>query len=213
MSEPPKSDADGGRSSVAADRRRDQRAMAMLRVGKITGQGGAFPCRVRSLSSSGFVAEATTPPSRGDTVILELGEGEPLAAVVAWVRQDRFGVAFSEAQDPAILLKASPAAHGHKRRPPRFECDGLGVMRAGSQYHSVTVTNVSQNGLCVSLDGEVQVGEQVSCEIDGLGWVKGVVRWCRDGKLGISFNEPLAYDHLAHWIWVLSRLRPSEAAG
>lgn len=186
--------------------------MAMLRVGKITSAAGTFPCRVRNLSSRGFMAQAATPPRQGDAVTLELREGERLQAVVGWVRQDKFGATFSKAHDLNSLVSGAPLAQGHQRRSARFQCEGMGTMRTPGQNHFVTVTNVSQTGICVALEGIVRAGEQVSCDIDGLGRVEGAVRWHRDGQAGISLNEPLAYDVLAHWIWVLSRGSPSEEA-
>lgn len=80
--------------------------MAELRL---DGQQTEHRVKVRNLSSGGLMAEADVKVSRGTVVWVNLRNVGWIEGAVAWVQDNRFGVAFREEIDPKIVRAASPA--------------------------------------------------------------------------------------------------------
>ena len=55
----------------------------------------------------------------------------------------------------------------------------------------VTLVNLSRSGAMVRFGGEAHIGESVSLQLLDRGEIAGQVRWLRDGRMGISFIQPL----------------------
>ncbi len=64
---------------------------AMVRCGRTL-----EPARVRNLSRTGAMLECGVAFRPGDEVTIDFGDGEPIASVVRWADEERFGVAFDE---------------------------------------------------------------------------------------------------------------------
>lgn len=73
--------------------------MAELRV---DGQDEAHRIKVRNLSAGGMMGEGTLRVSRGTIVSVHLRNIGWVDGTVAWVHQNRFGVAFRDEIDPAL---------------------------------------------------------------------------------------------------------------
>lgn len=71
--------------------------MAELRVDGIEGE---HRVRVRNLSAGGLMAEGNVGPHIGETVWINLRNIGWIEGAVAWVQDNRFGVAFKEEIDP-----------------------------------------------------------------------------------------------------------------
>ena len=84
--------------------------------------------RVRNLSDGGMMGEGTMRVQRGNRVTVELRNIGTVCGTVAWVQDDRFGIAFDDeidsqkarrplqtAEDPAAAVVKSSWAH---RAPP-----------------------------------------------------------------------------------------------
>lgn len=80
--------------------------MAELRV---DGMAGEDRVRVRNLSAGGLMAECGLPVQRGQMVWVKLRNLGWVEGSVAWVQDNRFGIAFREDIDPKIAR--APAAH------------------------------------------------------------------------------------------------------
>lgn len=88
--------------------------------------------RVRNLSSGGLMAEAALGVVPGEPLLVELRNIGWIEAVVAWVQDIRFGIAFCKEIDPRLARArdtgtAAEAADRLMRRPPtphqRFALD------------------------------------------------------------------------------------------
>lgn len=73
------------------DAREELFLMADLRV---EGQPGEHRVRIRNLSEGGFMAEGLVKASPGASIEADLGNAGWVAGSVAWVQDNRFGVAF-----------------------------------------------------------------------------------------------------------------------
>ena len=56
--------------------------------------------------------------------------------------------------------------------------------------HVVRLINTSASGAMVIFTLVPHIGEQVSLQLLGRGQVSATVRWVRDGRIGISFDDP-----------------------
>lgn len=89
--------------------------MADLRV---EGEPAAHRVRVRNLSAGGMMAETDLRVVPGTRVTVELKNVAPVEGSVAWVQEQRFGVAFAEEIDPKA--PRSPVSAGGDLVTPRF---------------------------------------------------------------------------------------------
>lgn len=80
--------------------------MADLRV---RGQDGEHRLKVRNLSAGGLMAEGAVKVSRGDSVQVALRNVGWVEGTVAWVQDNRFGIAFVEEIDPKAVRAGAPS--------------------------------------------------------------------------------------------------------
>jgi hypothetical protein len=90
--------------------------MASLRLG---GGASLYPVKVRNLSAGGMMAEGEAPVEHGSLVTVQLRHIGPVEGSVAWVQENRFGVAFTDAIDPK-LARAPVAAGSADLATPRY---------------------------------------------------------------------------------------------
>lgn len=84
---------------------------------RLEGGSAAHRVKVRNLSAGGMMAEGDVPVTRGARVSVELRNLSAIDGSVAWVQDNRFGVAFAREIDP----KAPRTAVGNgDLATPRF---------------------------------------------------------------------------------------------
>ncbi|RIX26847.1 PilZ domain-containing protein [Sphingomonas edaphi] len=66
-----------------------------------------------------------------------------------------------------------------------------GVLALRKRNHVVSLLNLSRSGAMIRFAGEAHIGESVSLQLLDRGTIAGQVRWLRDGRMGISFAQPL----------------------
>ena len=69
--------------------------------------------RMRNLSPRGMMAEGDVKASRGMSVWVNLHDLGWTEGTVAWVQDNRFGVAFRDEIDPSVVHMPSPRAYRH----------------------------------------------------------------------------------------------------
>ncbi len=94
--------------------------MADLRVAGVEGE---HRIKVRNLSSGGMMGEGAVRVSRGDTVEVNIRNIGWVKGSVAWVQDDRFGVALHEEIDPKVA-RAPVVAGASPARLPGSGSDG-----------------------------------------------------------------------------------------
>ena len=93
-------------------------SLFLLAQVRVHGQDQAFRVKVRNLSAGGMMAEAETKVTRGALVLVELRNAGWVEGSVAWVQDNRFGIAFADEVDPALIRGA--AAGEEEFVPPRY---------------------------------------------------------------------------------------------
>lgn len=91
--------------SGPGDRARDRDSLLLKANMRLVGPNTNIETRVRNLSAGGMMAEGAAKVARGDVVEVELRNVGWVGGKVAWVTENRFGVAFDHPIDPKIVRK------------------------------------------------------------------------------------------------------------
>ncbi len=182
------------------ERRGGDRVSAMLRLAKLSTETGENQLiKVKNLSAGGLMAIASSTPAVGAAVAVELS-AQRIPSTVVWTRGDLIGVKFDQNVDLGELLAGRKPRLGFRSRPPRVDIDCKGSVRVGKIYYQVDVHDISLGGMKVEPIEEYCVGKKVIVVVDSLRPVKGEVRWYRDRRAGIVFDQPLDFDELSDWV-------------
>ncbi len=68
------------------------------------------------------------------------------------------------------------------------------VLCARGREHLVRVINVSAEGAMVTPASNLRIGEKIVLRLAGDIRAPGVVRWIRDGRMGVNFTVPLVIE-------------------
>jgi hypothetical protein len=60
------------------------------------------------------------------------------------------------------------------------------------QCHCVQVVNLSPSGAMLAFDAVPYIGEQVGVQLVDRDRQRATVRWVRDGRIGVSFDQMIA---------------------
>ena len=77
---------------------------------RLSGSGHQHRVKVRNLSSGGLMAEGDLRVVCGTPVEIEVRNLGWVDGVVAWIQDNRFGIAFNEEIDPKIARAAIPTS-------------------------------------------------------------------------------------------------------
>jgi len=83
---------------------------------RLDGREGEHRVKVRNLSAGGMMAEGPVKAVRGERVEVNLRNVGWVGGTVAWVQDNRFGVAFAEDVDPAVIRFPVAAPDGPSAR-------------------------------------------------------------------------------------------------
>jgi len=185
--------------------RRDARTLTLLLVGRISGERSDGLCRIRNISPGGLMAEVFAAFEVGETVHVELRNGQSLAGTVRWTRDGGLGIEFIErVEDIGQLLSEQRSTgaptKGPKLRAPRLPTDCSADIQVDGRHHLAAVANVSQCGACIATTMSLEPNQLLTLTIAGLPVVQAGVRWVKDGEVGLCFTTPLAFATLAVWL-------------
>lgn len=158
-----------------------------------------------NLSSHGAMVRGDAELRVGERIDFQVDDCAPIRAQVRWVRGGDVGLEFlSEMLVFAPADGHSLAVSGRRagEQPPRIAVRGdreprQHLLWAGTFYFQnetrpVRIYNISPNGASIVCDEELLAGTACVLEFAGGGAnaVQGRVRWCRDGQIGIQFEQP-----------------------
>ena len=94
----------------AIETRSDARdSLFLLAEVRVEQQADSHKVRVRNLSDGGMMGEGSLRVMRGHRVTLQLRNIGTISGTVAWVQDNRFGVAFDEEIDSQLARRPAPA--------------------------------------------------------------------------------------------------------
>lgn len=180
------------------ERRDGERYLTLFRVGTIMVQDRRELCLIKNISAGGMMIRPYCKLESGTAVSVELKRGEQIAGTVSWVRGDSAGISFDETIDVVELLASS--MEGPRPRMPRVEVRCIASVRQGSNVYGMRAHDVSQGGLKVESNRDLDVGAEVLVTLPGLPSREAIVRW-RDGRTyGITFRRLIALADLVEWL-------------
>jgi hypothetical protein len=180
------------------ERRKGERYFSLLRVGALIVDDRRELCLIRNVSAGGMMIRPYSPVQQGVRISVELKHGVTVSGEAQWADNGLVGVSFDEPIDVVALLTKSE--DGPQPRMPRIALDCLVWVRQDADVHRSRAINISQGGICVRMDDEIDIGAHVIISTPGLSPTAGVVKW-QDGEFyGIGFNRVFAVDELMSFL-------------
>ena len=180
------------------DRRDSERHLTLYRVGSITIGDRRELCLIKNISAGGMMIRAYCAIPAGTALSIELKSGQPVTGKVSWAKDHNVGVTFDTAVDVLDILSAS--SDGPRPRMPRIEVDTVATLRDGANVYRLAVCDISQGGLKVRGDPQLEHGCDLSVSLPGLAPQPASLRWQSDGYVGISFNRLIPLAELVGWL-------------
>jgi hypothetical protein len=182
------------------EQRTGERHRTVLQVAKLTTAHGEELCILRNVSSGGLRADVYCDLTRGDAVEFELRTGRRVAGHVAWTKDNAIGVAFDH-QVPILDYLAHEAVEGigHRIRSPRIQIGAAGVISVAADESDIEIVDASQRGMRIRTDLDLPIGSDCRISAAGLDPRGGLVRWCRDGEIGLELKQPMTFAEFAQW--------------
>ncbi|HET6942831.1 MAG TPA: PilZ domain-containing protein [Sphingomicrobium sp.] len=180
------------------ERRDDERYLTLFRVGTVMINDRRELCLIKNISAGGMMIRPYCKLEVGDKVSVELKRGEQIPGYINWVRQDSAGIAFNERIDVVELLATS--MEGPRPRMPRVEVRCIASVRQGANVYGMRAHDVSQGGVKVESERELEVGGDVLVTLPGLPSKNAVVRWRQGRSYGITFRRLIALAELVEWL-------------
>lgn len=93
--------------------------------------------------------------------------------------------------DSSIFVINTPVAtSGGRHRDSLFLLANLRVEGQADPI-AVRVRNLSSGGLMAELPFPVRTDRAISIDVRGIGWIPGRIAWQTEGRIGVSFDQPV----------------------
>lgn len=160
-----------------------------------------YPCSLEKLTAVGATLCITADLASGDSVTLELNNGQGISGRVGWIVDGEAGILFDQPIDVIGTIARNLAAlPADRRHMPRVELRQTAAVRHDSRVEHGQTRNISQGGLCIETALDLSRDAPVQLTLDGLRPLGGTVRWVRDRLAGIAFDEDLGWQTLMPWL-------------
>jgi len=186
------------RAPEPAERRDDERYLTLFRVGTMMINDRRELCLIKNISAGGMMVRPYCKLAVGDRVSIELKRGEQIPGAIGWIRGDSAGIEFDERIDVVELLATS--MEGPRPRMPRVEVRCIASVRQGANVYGMRAHDISQGGVKVESERDLEVGAQVLVTLPGLPSKDAVVRWKEGRAYGITFRRLIALSELVEWL-------------
>jgi hypothetical protein len=93
--------------------------------------------------------------------------------------------------DGGMIPRSAQRTLDERAEMRRASASGTAVLDFRGRKHVVRLVNVSASGAMVIFPYVPHIGEQLSLQLLDHGLVLSQVRWVKDGRIGLSFAEPL----------------------
>lgn len=179
----------------------DSRLLTLFRVGKLSTGRFEELCLIRNAGVGGVVAHVHLPLMVRQRVRIELSSERQFWGNILWTKDETAGVGFDHPINLDEILDRSETREDDRRSAgPRLNISCSARLRAGSRYYGVRIYDLGQTGAGISAPAALKDLQEVVVTLPGLRPVAGRVAWCRDGRAGIAFNQPIAFGELTHWL-------------
>lgn len=188
-------------AEAVCDRRSGDRQLMVLQLGILVSGTEHVPGLILDVGRGGLRFRSFKRPNMGSALRITLKGFGSVPCRLAWQRDDLLGLSFLKPlqQDELEKLLTTLAS----TRSPRLKTDLKVMMRSGAKTHVVRLLNISPRGAGLEL-GEIELQySSIHLRLPGTKGVDGQVRWMRDGRVGVAFNDALNLRQLAEEIRAL----------
>jgi hypothetical protein len=170
-------------------------------LGAIHHSGSRRECSIRKISALGVTVATDLSPALGDSIAIELANGQRAAGKVAWTGRRELGVRFDDCVDIVALLNRQLVSQTPERRTmPRLEVRCAIHIKFGGNLWPATLRNISSRGLQIEGDELPATGTYVSLFVSSLNIPAGEVVWRRDKLAGVELFEELSWTSIIPWV-------------
>ncbi len=184
-----------------AERRKQDRHIAMLRLAKIRAESGEGWGFIKNLSATGMMVEVHSNFDLGNQISAILNGDQELTGTVRWRNQSQAGVEFLKPINVAeTLSKPTADKSGRVPRLPRIAMQHPINLYMGSQLIHADICDISPAGICVRTDYSFEMGKNLRLSVPDLLDIGGSVRWQLGDRVGIVFSQRLPLDDMMIWL-------------
>ena len=93
--------------------------------------------------------------------------------------------------DGSMVPRSVTRSADHRTEPRADAHSQPATLRLRGRTHPVELVNLSRSGAMLILPLIPHIGETISLDIAGRGRANGHVCWVRNGRIGVTFSDPL----------------------
>ncbi|WP_340588313.1 PilZ domain-containing protein [Erythrobacter alti] len=166
----------------------------LIRAAKLVTDAGEFLCVIRDASELGLSARIFHPLPRGNTMVVELQNGDRLDAELVWQKDDRAGFRFLQPVNVKTIIECPSS---FSKRPVRINVSAPARIESTFRSEKAQIHDISQQGAKLACDGVFAIDEKVKLRAAGMRDTQAKVRWRQDGFYGLVFEETFQFGELA----------------
>ena len=177
-----------------AELRAAPRVTLLIRPAKLVTAEGQFVCVIRDVSATGVSVRLFHPLPAGDSALLETETGMRVAMRRVWVRDSKAGFQFDQDIDVAALVNE---IGNFRKRKLRVDIELPVTLAFLGQNHPAVIRNLSQQGALIEADVRLTLAQMIRLKSDYLPEIRAKVRWRRDSRYGLVFEDTFALGDFA----------------
>ena len=177
-----------------AELRAAPRVTLLIRPAKLVTAEGQFVCVIRDVSATGVSVRLFHPLPAGDSALLETETGMRVAMRRVWVRDSEAGFQFDQDIDVAALVNE---IGNFRKRKLRVDIELPVTLAFLGQQHPAVIRNLSQQGALIEADVRLALAQMIRLTSRYLPEIRAKVRWRRDNRYGLVFEDTFALGDFA----------------
>jgi len=185
-----------------AEQRSAPRFTLLIRAAKLIGPDGEYLCVVRDASESGISVRLFHPLPADVPLSLELPNGDCHKLERVWEEEGKAGFSFA---DDVAMERIVEAPSRFSKRAVRVNVEVPCDIMANLRWSGAKIINLSQQGAMISTQERLSLIQRVKLRAEGLPEIAAKVRWRRDDKYGLSFEDTFQFAELAALAFELQR--------
>lgn len=179
----------------------------LIRAAKLIGPDGEFLCVVRDASESGISVRLFHPLPPDVPLTLELPNGDRYELDRVWEEEGKAGFRFPK---PADIERIVEGRSRFARRAVRVNLEVNCLVEVGGRRFDGKICNISQQGAQIRTGERLSLIQRIKLTAHGLPEIAAKVRWRRDDRYGLSFEDTFQFAELAALAFDLQRSAENE---
>lgn len=170
-------------------------------AGIIHDAGLRWNCSIRRISALGATLRGEVAIAAGESVAIELANGQRQQGTIDWVSGGEAGIVFKQPVDMIALINRNLISQPTERRAmPRVELRCRVHLKWGGKLVPAMLRNISARGLQIEGGDLPARGTFTSIFVEGLNIPPGEVVWAKGNLAGIELLEDLSWTSIIPWI-------------